>query len=98
MSNGQGVSGTQQVAAPQATTSEQSLTHLHANNELLNNCLGDMRAFLSRAIGVSSDAAPQQETATTQAGVFGQIDEALRIQSQTLSEIREVVLIIEKIS
>ncbi len=107
MSNGKdqqlgvaGGSGVQAVSAPaQFTTLEQLLNHMRANNELLGGCLADVRAFLSRAVGEGMGNALQPtEVVTSQTGLVGSIDDALNEQTCLLSDMRESLLVIEKLA
>ncbi len=81
----------------EATTSEQILSRLDGNNDQLNTCVIDLRSFVGRAVGATE---PTGDTAAIpdQAGVLGNVSSKLVAQSSLLQELRELVLLIEKIA
>lgn len=106
MTDGEGkrlgvASGRQQIASPspaQSTATDQLLNHLRANNDHLMSCIADLRGFLTRAIGESPPNAPSTDGAVAQAGVLGAVDEALNDQTSLCDNIRECILVIEKVA
>lgn len=77
---------------------DQMNEHARSNNELLTTCLSDLRSFLNRAIGESPSGAPQPEAAGLQAGIVGNINDALHEQTRILGDVRECLLVIEKLA
>jgi len=71
---------------------------MRTNNEQLLSCIADLRASLNRLIGEGPVAAPQPEAATAAQGILGCSDEVLNEQSHLLNDLRECVLVIEKIA
>ncbi len=86
------------AAPPQPTATEHLLSHVRANNDLLNSCLADMRAFLSRAAGETLGGQLQVDVPAAQTGLLGDLDAALNMQTCVLGDMRECTLAIEKLA
>ncbi len=100
MSTGQMQEGMSAQTAPppaQPTVIEQLHNHVHQNNDHLTASIANLQGFLSRAVGEVPTGAPQPETAIAQTGLLGNTDEALNSQSRLLNDLREIILVIEKL-
>ncbi len=96
----QGLQGTAVGAetVPAQTSIETLVSHARQNNDNLQAHLTDMRGFLARVCGDAPQVSSTAETPVEVTGQLGELSTALSNQSRLLTELREVVVAVEKLA